>query len=75
MFEIYVKDYVTIYDGYTTRDPAILRFCGGGQAVPAAVSSGPELLVEFTTSPYGSFSSGSSPISPLYGFQLEVLSD
>uniref|UniRef100_A0A1A9UVW0 CUB domain-containing protein n=1 Tax=Glossina austeni TaxID=7395 RepID=A0A1A9UVW0_GLOAU len=65
-------DYVTVYDGYTTRDPIILKFCGGGQAVPAAVSSGPELLVEFTTSPYGTFTGSSSQVLPLYGFQLEV---
>ncbi|KAH8286094.1 hypothetical protein KR054_002518, partial [Drosophila jambulina] len=65
-------DYVTVYDGYTTRDPIILKFCGGGQAVPAAVSSGPELLVEFSTSPFGTFTGTSSQILPLYGFQLEV---
>ncbi|XP_073842402.1 uncharacterized protein isoform X2 [Musca autumnalis] len=67
-----IQDYVTIYDGYTTRDPIMLKFCGGGQAVPAAVSSGPELLVEFTTSPYGTFTGSSSQVLPLYGFQLEV---
>lgn len=61
-----------MYDGYTTRDPIMLKFCGGGQAVPAAVSSGPELLVEFTTSPYGTFTGSSSQVLPLYGFQLEV---
>uniref|UniRef100_A0A1B0BBU0 DUF7805 domain-containing protein n=1 Tax=Glossina palpalis gambiensis TaxID=67801 RepID=A0A1B0BBU0_9MUSC len=66
------QDYVTVYDGYTTRDPIILKFCGGGQAVPSAVSSGPELLVEFTTSPYGTFTGSSSQVLPLYGFQLEV---
>ncbi|XP_034481213.1 uncharacterized protein LOC117786905 [Drosophila innubila] len=65
-------DYVTVYDGYTTRDPIILKFCGGGQAVPAAVSSGPELLVEFSTSPFGTFTGTSSQLLPLYGFQLEV---
>uniref|UniRef100_A0AAG5DBB9 CUB domain-containing protein n=1 Tax=Anopheles atroparvus TaxID=41427 RepID=A0AAG5DBB9_ANOAO len=48
-------DYITVYDGYTTRDPIILKICGGGQAIPQAISSGPELLVEFTTSPYGTF--------------------
>ncbi|XP_037938714.1 uncharacterized protein LOC119671912 isoform X1 [Teleopsis dalmanni] len=68
----YIQDYVTVYDGYTTRDPIILKFCGGGQAVPAAVSSGPELLVEFTTSPFGTFQGTSSQVLPLYGFQLEV---
>ncbi|XP_049313230.1 uncharacterized protein LOC105221859 isoform X3 [Bactrocera dorsalis] len=67
-----VQDYVTVYDGYTTRDPVVLKFCGGGQAVPAAVSSGPELLVEFTTSPFGTFTGTSSQVLPLYGFQLDV---
>lgn len=69
-----IQDYVTVYDGYTTRDPIILKFCGGGQAVPAAVSSGPELLVEFSTSPFGTFTGTSSQVLPLYGFQLEVSS-
>jgi CUB domain len=81
-----VQDYVTVYDGYTTRDPVLMRFCGGGQPVPPAVSSGPELLVEFTSSPYGTFlapqsagdqttsnsyPSGGVP-SALHGFQLDV---
>ncbi|XP_037908293.1 uncharacterized protein LOC119649946 isoform X2 [Hermetia illucens] len=68
----YVQDYITIYDGYTTRDPIILKFCGGGQSLPASISSGPELLVEFTTSPYGTFVGTSSQVTPLYGFLLEV---
>ncbi|XP_055909808.1 uncharacterized protein LOC129944417 isoform X3 [Eupeodes corollae] len=68
----YIQDYVTVYDGYTIRDPVILKFCGGGQSVPAAVSSGPQLLVEFTTSPFGTFTGTSSQILPLHGFQLEV---
>ncbi|XP_065344971.1 uncharacterized protein LOC135942650 [Cloeon dipterum] len=81
-----VQDYVTIYDGYTTRDPILMRFCGGGQPVPPAISSGPELLVEFTSSPYGTFlapqsagdqtTSNSFPAggvtSALHGFQLDV---
>ncbi|XP_045473238.1 uncharacterized protein LOC123679795 [Harmonia axyridis] len=66
-----VQDYVTVYDGYTTRDPVILKFCGGGEAVPEAISSGHELLVEFSTSPYGTFSHP-IPSQSLYGFQLEV---
>uniref|UniRef100_W8C8T0 CUB domain-containing protein n=1 Tax=Ceratitis capitata TaxID=7213 RepID=W8C8T0_CERCA len=67
-----IQDYVTVYDGYTTRDPIVLKFCGGGQAVPQATSSGPELLVEFTTSPFGTFTGTSSNVLPLYGFQLDV---
>lgn len=66
-----VQDYVTVYDGYTTRDPVILRFCGGGVPVPEAISSGPELLVEFTTSPFGTFLQPATSQS-LHGFQLQV---
>jgi hypothetical protein len=66
-----VQDYVTIYDGYTTRDPVLLKFCGGGEPVPEAVSSGPEILVEFTSSPYGTFVYP-APLQTLHGFQLEV---
>ncbi|XP_066901496.1 uncharacterized protein, partial [Halyomorpha halys] len=67
-----VQDYVTVYDGYTTRDPVLLRFCGGGASVPRAVSSGPELLVEFSTSPYGTFLYPATVPQPLHGFQLKV---
>jgi hypothetical protein len=66
-----VQDYVTVYDGYTTRDAVLLKFCGGGEPVPEAVSSGPELLVEFTSSPYGTFVYPAPP-QALHGFQLEV---
>lgn len=66
-----VQDYVTVYDGYTTRDPVVLRFCGGGVPTPEAISSGPELLVEFTTSPFGTFLQPATAQS-LHGFQLEV---
>lgn len=66
-----VQDYVVVYDGYTTRDPIILKFCGGGEAVPETVSSGHELLVEFSTSPYGTFLHP-TPVGSLHGFQLEV---
>ncbi|XP_055536271.1 uncharacterized protein LOC129724969 isoform X2 [Wyeomyia smithii] len=67
-----VQDYITVYDGYTTRDPVILKLCGGGEAIPPSISSGPELLVEFTTSPYGTFSSPETRRHSLHGFQLEV---
>ncbi|XP_014244260.1 uncharacterized protein LOC106663716 [Cimex lectularius] len=69
-----VQDYVTIYDGYTTRDPVLLKFCGGGSAVPKAISSGPEILVEFSTSPYGTFLYPAPP-QALHGFQLRVKVD
>jgi len=50
----------------------MLKFCGGGESLPASVSSGPELLVEFTTSPFGTFVSSQPNIHALHGFQLEV---
>lgn len=56
---------------YTTRDAVILKFCGGGEAVPEVTSSGHELLVEFSSSPYGTFLHP-VPVSGLHGFQLEV---
>ncbi|XP_011496881.1 PREDICTED: uncharacterized protein LOC105361406 [Ceratosolen solmsi marchali] len=66
-----VKDHVTIYDGYNTMEPVILKFCGGGEPLPEVVSSGKDLLVVFTTSPYGTFLHPSPPHS-LHGFQLDV---
>ncbi|KAL1140628.1 hypothetical protein AAG570_000558, partial [Ranatra chinensis] len=66
-----VQDYVTVYDGYTTRDPVLLKFCGGGSQVPRTVSSGPELLVEFSSSPFGTFLYP-APLQALHGFQLKV---
>lgn len=60
---------MTVYDGYTTRDPILLRFCGSGETVPVTTSSGPELLVQFSTSPYGTLM---YPFGPLHGFQLQV---
>lgn len=50
----------------------ILKFCGGGQGVPASTSSGPELLVEFTTSPFGTFFTSQPNVQTINGFQLEV---
>lgn len=67
-----MQDYITIYDGYTTRDPTILKFCGGG-SVPESTSSGPELLVEFTSSPYGTFSTTQPNVHSIFGFQIEVI--
>lgn len=66
------QDYVTIYDGYDTRDPIILKFCGGGQQLPPVFASGAELLVEFTTSPFGTFLTAPPNINGLSGFQFEV---
>ncbi|XP_031626059.1 uncharacterized protein LOC116342540 [Contarinia nasturtii] len=68
-----VQDFITIYDGYTTRDPVILKFCGGGgNGLAAATSSGPELLIEFVTSPFGTLESSPVQSRTLNGFHLEI---
>lgn len=51
----------------------ILKFCGGGgNGLAAATSSGPELLIEFVTSPFGTFAASPVQSRTLNGFQLEV---
>ncbi|ROT62252.1 hypothetical protein C7M84_019910 [Penaeus vannamei] len=47
----YVGDYVRVYDGPYTTSPVLITFCRGAN-VPEIVSSGPDMLIEFTTSPY-----------------------
>ncbi|XP_042893108.1 uncharacterized protein LOC122267168 [Penaeus japonicus] len=47
----YVGDYVRVYDGPSTTSPVLITFCRGAN-VPEIVSSGPYMLIEFTTSPY-----------------------
>lgn len=44
------SDHVTIYDGYTIRDPVLLRFCGGGK-LPTVTSSGNQMLMVFHSAP------------------------
>ncbi|XP_047104481.1 uncharacterized protein LOC124733414 [Schistocerca piceifrons] len=65
-----VQDYLTIYDGSSTTDPVLVRLCGG-DAVPDIVSSGPNMLLEFHTSPYDN-PFHPVPLSYLPGFELQV---
>lgn len=52
----------------------ILKFCGGGgNGLASATSSGPELLIEFVTSPFGVLASSPVQSRTLHGFHLEVL--
>lgn len=51
----------------------MLKFCGGGgNGLAAATSSGPELLIEFVTSPFGTLASSPVHSKTLNGFHLEV---
>uniref|UniRef100_A0A182QA36 CUB domain-containing protein n=1 Tax=Anopheles farauti TaxID=69004 RepID=A0A182QA36_9DIPT len=64
------QDYLSIYDGAATEAPAIGRICGG-DVLPDIVSSGPEMRVEFHTSPYD-VPFHPNPVTFLPGFELEV---
>jgi hypothetical protein len=65
-----VQDYLTVYDGSATTDPVLVRLCGG-DVVPDIVSSGPNMLLEFHTSPFDN-PFHPVPLSYLPGFELEV---
>ncbi len=40
------SDYVVVYDGYSIRDPVLIKFCGHGYLLEV-ISSGNEMLVQF----------------------------
>ncbi|XP_023940214.2 uncharacterized protein LOC112047349 [Bicyclus anynana] len=65
-----VQDYLTVWDGLTRDSPVLVRLCGG-DAVPDIVSRGPNMLLEFHTSPYDN-PFHPVPLSYLPGFELEV---
>ncbi|XP_037971171.2 uncharacterized protein LOC105383054 [Plutella xylostella] len=65
-----VQDYLTVWDGVNRDSPVLVRLCGG-DAVPDIVSRGPNMLLEFHTSPYDN-PFHPVPLSYLPGFELEV---
>lgn len=65
-----MQDYLTVWDGPTRDSPVLVRLCGG-DAVPDIVSRGPNMLLEFHTSPYDN-PFHPVPLSYLPGFELEV---
>ncbi|KAK6637856.1 hypothetical protein RUM44_008278 [Polyplax serrata] len=65
-----IQDYLTVYNGASTADPILIRLCGG-DVVPDIVTSGPNMLLEFHTSPYDN-PFHPVPLSYLPGFELEV---
>ncbi|XP_066996199.1 uncharacterized protein [Anabrus simplex] len=65
------RDHLIFYDGASTDDPVLVKFCGGDW-LPRVVSRGPEMLVAFHSSPFSiPLHSDTSP-SPLRGFELDV---
>ena len=64
----YIGDYVRVYDGNSTTSPILVTFCRG-DVLPSIVSSGPYMLIEFTTSPFDSLHH-EVPWTHLNGFEL-----
>lgn len=65
-----MQDYIEIKDGWDKRSPLLAHLCSG-ETVPEIISSGPELLIKFQTSPFGN-PFHPLPLSYLPGFELEV---
>lgn len=65
-----MQDFLSVRDGETTESPELARLCGG-DSVPDIISSGPNMLIEFKTSPFDSLFHP-VPISYLLGFELQV---
>ncbi|CAH1129091.1 unnamed protein product [Ceutorhynchus assimilis] len=65
-----IQDYIEIYDGWGSSATPLAHLCSG-ETIPEIVSSGPELLLKFHTSPFGN-PFHPLPLSYLPGFELEV---
>ncbi|CAH0564504.1 unnamed protein product, partial [Brassicogethes aeneus] len=65
-----MQDYIEILDGWGPSATTLAHLCSG-ETVPEIISSGPELLVKFHTSPFGN-PFHPLPLSYLPGFELEV---
>ncbi|XP_070492853.1 uncharacterized protein [Chironomus tepperi] len=62
------RDHLIFYDGSSTNDPVLAKFCGGDW-LPKVVSRSSEMLIAFHSSPY------SAPLqtgTPNRGFELNV---
>lgn len=65
-----IQDYLSIFDGKSNEFPELARVCGG-DSLPDIISSGPDMLIVFQTSPFDSLFHP-TPVSYLLGFELEV---
>ncbi|XP_061498537.1 uncharacterized protein LOC1276733 [Anopheles gambiae] len=62
------RDHLIFYDGSSTNDPVLAKYCGGDW-LPRVVSRGPEMLIAFHSSPFSApLQSGQSN----RGFELDV---
>ncbi|XP_074027638.1 uncharacterized protein isoform X1 [Leptinotarsa decemlineata] len=65
-----MQDFIEILDGWGSTAITLAHLCSG-ETIPEIISSGPELVVKFHTSPYGN-PFHPLPISYLPGFELEI---
>lgn len=65
------RDHLIFYDGGSTNDPVLAKYCGGDW-LPRVVSRGPEMLVAFHSSPFSIPLHSPPSHSPLRGFELDV---
>lgn len=65
-----VQDFLSVYDGRTSAFPELARVCGGDH-LPDIISSGPDMLIEFNTSPYDNLFHP-IPSSYLQGFEMQI---
>lgn len=66
------RDHLIFYDGASTDDPVLVKFCGGDW-LPPVVTRGPQLLVAFHSSPFSApLHAAPTAPSPLKGFELDV---
>lgn len=65
-----MQDYLSIFDGKSSEFPELARICGG-DSLPDIISSGPDMLIVFQTSPFDSLFHP-TPVSYLLGFELQV---
>lgn len=65
-----MQDFIEILDGWGPTATTLAHLCSG-ETIPEIISSGPELLVKFHTSPYGN-PFHPLPLSYLPGFELEI---
>ncbi|CAH1959270.1 unnamed protein product [Acanthoscelides obtectus] len=65
-----MQDFIEILDGWGSTATTLAHLCSG-ETIPEIISSGPELLVKFQTSPFGN-PFHPLPISYIPGFELEI---
>ncbi|KAH1015930.1 hypothetical protein HUJ04_007239 [Dendroctonus ponderosae] len=65
-----IQDYIEIFDGWGPSAISLAHLCSG-ESIPEIISSGPEMLLKFHTSPFGN-PFHPLPLSYLPGFELDV---